>query len=61
MTPEIEQLKQIATGPVWDGNLISKDARDRLHKSELVTRTHGWNILSEKGCAYCVELGILRA
>lgn len=61
MTKEIQQLKQIATGPVWDGNLISKDARDQLHRYGLVARTHGWNVLTEKGCIYCVHLGILRA
>lgn len=30
MGATIEQLKQIAAGPVWDGNLISKYDRDRL-------------------------------
>lgn len=61
MTKEIEQLAQLTSGPVWDGNLMNKDACARLHKNGLVFKTHGWNSLSEKGCVYCVELGILRS
>jgi hypothetical protein len=56
-----ETLAQIARGPVWDGNLISKTHRDTLHKAGLIDRTMGWNFVTPKGVEYAVTLGILRA
>jgi hypothetical protein len=60
MTPQIEQLTQLSKGPVWDGNLISKEARDWLHKHELIDRLDGWNFLTRTGMAHCITLGILK-
>ena len=59
-TPEIEVLSQLAKGPVWDGNIVSKDARDRLYKANLIVRAQGWNALSESGLSNCVTLGLLK-
>lgn len=36
-------------GPTWDGNLISKEERDRLVDAGLVVRWNGWNQLTEEG------------
>lgn len=60
-TPEIEQLAQIARGPVWDGNLIGKTTRDILFDAGLIDRTRGWNFLSRKGVEICLTLGLLEA
>lgn len=60
-TPEIEQLSYIAAQPVWDGNLISKEARDELVKAGYVARMCGWNFLTHLGIQTCVGLGILRS
>lgn len=56
----IEVLSQCREA-VWDGNIASKTERDELHKSGLVTRSHGFNIVTEKGIEYLVNLGLLRA
>jgi hypothetical protein len=36
-------------GPVWDGNLISKEGRDRLVDKGLVERRHGYQWLTASG------------
>jgi len=58
MNPEIEQLKLLLTA-TWDGNLISKDARDNLVKSGLAQRAFGYNWVTEKGVEYLVNLRLL--
>ena len=60
ITPEIATLKQLVT-PTWDGNLISKSARDKLIRGDLVTRVHGWNFLTPRGVEICIALGLLRS
>ena len=60
MNGTIDQLIQLAKGPVWDGNLIGKTARDGLVKSGLVDRSGGWNFLTKKGIEYAVNLKILK-
>ena len=60
MNPRIEQFAQIAKGPVWDGNLISKDERDHLFKSGLINRREGWNFITEYGMGIACHLGILK-
>lgn len=55
---DIEQLMQCATA-TWDGNLIDKSARDRLVKHGLLTRIHGYNVVTQKGLEYLVELRLL--
>lgn len=61
MNSRIDQLSQLAKGPVWDGNLISKHDRDELFKAGLVGRWGGWNFLTEEGIKYAVTLHILAA
>ena len=43
---EQDQLLQIFHGATWDGDLISKDARDSLHKRDLIARHKGYNIIT---------------
>lgn len=61
MNGTIDQLIQLAKGPVWDGNLIGKTARDRLVVAGLVCRWGGWNFLTKDGIKYAVNLEILKA
>lgn len=56
---KLEQLLHFRFGPIWDGNLISKSARDSLVDDGLLTRTKGFQFLTEKGVATLVELGLL--
>lgn len=59
--PLTEALKQIAEKPIWDGNLISKQERDKLFERGLIFRCMGWNCLSELGVRYAVVMGFLRS
>jgi len=60
MSDRTETLKHLATsGPVWDGNLISKTDRDELVRAGWVDRYGGWNFLTLQGVATAVSLGIL--
>jgi hypothetical protein len=45
---EIEVLRQLRHA-TWDGNVVSKAARDSLYKQGFVTRWNGWQIASELG------------
>ena len=56
-----EMLSQLAKGPVWDGNLISKSDRDEVVKLGYCDRTLGWNFLTNAGVTACVTYGILKA
>lgn len=60
MTPQIEILNQLTRGPVWDGNLVSKDARDALFRAGLVGKHDGWNFLTSLGVSVCIGIGLLR-
>lgn len=57
MNIRVDQLLQLRT-LTRDGNLISSDARTRLHAAGLVGRLYGWNFLTEKGVEYLVNLGM---
>jgi hypothetical protein len=60
LTPaQLEALEQLVT-PVWDGYLISKQARSELCDMRLASRYDGLNFLTQDG--YCVlsVLGHLR-
>ncbi len=57
----IAQLKQLRAGPTWDGDLISKDARDFLFNKACVRRVEGWNFLAEEGVRLCLTFGILKS
>jgi hypothetical protein len=61
MSDRTETLKHLAkSGPVWDGNLISKTDRDELVKAGWVDRFGGWNFLTNRGVEAAVALGILK-
>jgi len=57
----METFKQLVAGPVWDGNLISKNQRDTLVGHGMVDRGYGWNYLTAKGVEVAVALGFLKA
>ena len=54
------QFRQCVGGPVWDGDVISKDARDRLVENGLLSRAHGYNILTADGVMLAIGLRMLR-
>jgi hypothetical protein len=56
-----EQLKQIAAGSVWDGNLVCKSSRDSLVKVGYVERFNGWNIITTNGFSVALNIGLVRA
>jgi hypothetical protein len=58
-TVDRDQLNQLSHIHVWDGNLISKAARDRLVKYGLVDRVGGFNFLTKAGIISVVALGYL--
>ena len=45
----IDQLLQIATAPVWDGDLISKEHRTAFVNAGWVAQCEGWNIITPEG------------
>lgn len=54
----LAQLVQLKTA-TWDGNLISKQARDVLVQEGKAARMNGWNIATPAGLAaleFCGEL-----
>ncbi len=55
---QLDALQQLVT-PVWDGNLISKQARSELCRMGLVSTWNGLNFATQDG--YCVleRLGYL--
>ena len=54
-----EVLMQLfVQGPTWDGNLISKDARDALVIAGLAERWNGWNFLTQEGVEAAVAGGL---
>ena len=55
----LEQLIQIAETPIWDGDLISKDATARLSNKYLVCKAHGFNIITAKGIEYLSDLDLI--
>ena len=47
---EIETLRHLFRhGPIWDGNLVSKQGRDAAVKRGLVDRAEGFNFLTREG------------
>jgi hypothetical protein len=56
---QLEALEQLIT-PVWDGNLISKQARSELCDMRLASRWDGLNFLTQDGYCVLCELGFLR-
>lgn len=56
----LEQLVQIANGPVWDGDLISKGETQKLAAAVLIIRSCGVSSLSSKRIEYLSNLDLLR-
>lgn len=54
----IEQLQQLCT-VTWDGNLISKSARDRLVEVGYAERVNGLNLISVNGLILLENLKLL--
>lgn len=58
--PELEVLRQCRKA-IWDGNVVSKYARDSLFKRGLITRFNGWQVITREGLAILDTLGELKA
>jgi len=56
---EMEQFLHFRSGPIWDGNLISKSARDKLVDIGLVERCKGFQFLTHRGVELLVDLNCL--
>jgi len=56
----LEQLILLFHGAIWDGYIICPSERDELMKAGLVTKVGGWNIITEKGMQYLIDLGIAK-
>lgn len=56
----IDTLLQIAEGPVWDGDLVSKRARDAFVQLGWVARWLGWNIITAEGRSAVAALALER-
>ena len=54
-----ETLMQLfVQGPTWDGNLVSKEERDRMVDAGLADRWNGWNFLTQEGVEAAVAGGM---
>lgn len=58
---KIDQFEQFCRGPIADGDLVSKDARDRLLRQQLIVRENGFNALSADGLRFATALGLIRS
>jgi hypothetical protein len=47
-------------GPVWDGDVPSKAARDGLCRAGYALHAHGFAFLTSDGVELCVRLGLDR-
>lgn len=57
---EFEALLHFRFGPIWDGNLISKSARDHLCDLGLVERSRGgFQFLTRQGVELLYDLHLL--
>jgi hypothetical protein len=57
---EIEQLCQLIE-VAWDGDLISKAARNKLINRGYVQQLEGWNWLTKLGVKVLIDSGFLNA
>ncbi len=55
----IEQLQQLTT-VTCDGDLISKFDRDELVKQDFVSRSCGYNVITDSGIRILNSLGLLK-
>lgn len=52
----IEVLGQLYTrGPIWDGNICSKQGRDELCRAGLALHHHGYAFLTSEGVRTVIE------
>jgi len=56
----VEQLKQLLAGPVWDGNLIDKSARDWLFNRNCIHRCNGFNFVVTEGIKLACLFNLLK-
>lgn len=54
----LEQLIQLLR-IVWDGDLISKDERNKLVELGLAVRANGFNIITPEGIDYLKKAGVI--
>lgn len=60
LTPEqTEQLCQLV-GLIWDGDLLSKQARNQLVAKGLAVCSCGWNVVTPKGVRLLAKKGLLK-
>lgn len=59
VTTRLEQLLHFRSGPIWDGNCVSKAARDTLHDQGYIERAGGFQFLTSKGITLLIGLGYL--
>ena len=45
---------------IWDGNVVSKGARDLLFSKGLITRYNGWQVITIEGMAVLDAIGEMR-
>lgn len=55
LTTYERQLLQVFHGVVWDGNLISKHARDELERDGRLLKWRGWSIITRHGLDYILD------
>lgn len=55
----LEELKNFRFGPIWDGNLNSKQIRDYLVDKGYLERANGFQFLTAKGVTVLNEIGLL--
>jgi hypothetical protein len=56
---ELEVLRQCRM-TVWDGNVVSKQARSSLADKGLIVRYEGWQVITREGLKVLDALGELR-
>lgn len=56
---QLEVLRQLRM-TVWDGNIISKSARDWLVSNGYAVRCNGWQVITREGMAILDTLGEMR-
>lgn len=54
-----DQLLHFRFGPIWDGNLNSKAARDKLFACDFLDRADGFQFLTGKGVRLLYDIGKL--
>lgn len=57
--PELEVLRQCRM-TIWDGNVVSKAARNSITDKGLIVRYNGWQVITIEGMAVLDALGEMR-